>query len=388
MKNLQYLMLYLIGLSNNIILEIMNNVYEKDLNLLLSKDYISIQYKYNIDLTKYGHILSNVEQINKIKKEANEIIDKNRQLGIKMIIFKSKYYPKLLTQIDDPPAIIYIKGANINKDDMKSIACVGTRTPSEFGIRATNSIVASLTKEEFTIVSGLAIGIDMYAHKACIENNGRTIAVLAHGLDTIYPKENTILAEEIISKGGTLLSEYPVGTKPDKFRFVARNRIVSGLAEGLLVIESKEKSGTMHTVNYAINQKKKIFSPIPIKKDFQNMGILKLLETNKAIGIKNKENYDVVVHKLGYKIKNDSKKISEIKSNKIKYVHEKCNMNESIYDFIKDIEYDAKSGISVNKEMYIKFKDILYENNITVKDFFNAVIVNTVDNYCGGDTDE
>jgi len=388
MKNLQYLMLYLVGINNKTIIQIMNNVCDKDLKLLLSREYMSIQYKYNIDLSKYGNILSSNERINEIKKEANKIINKNKELGIKMVTIRNKYYPKLLSKIGNPPAIVYIKGANINKSNAKSIACVGTRTPSEFGIRATNSIVSSLAKEEFTIVSGLANGIDACAHRACLDNNGKTIAVLAHGLDIIYPKENISLSEEIISKGGTLISEYPVGTKPDKFRFVSRNRIVSGLSEGLLVIESKEKSGTMHTVNYALSEKKKVFCPIPIRKEIQNMGILMLLESGKAIGIKNRDSYDVIVHGLGYKIKKDSKKISELKSSKIKYIHEKCNMGENIYDFIKDIEFDSKSGVSVNKIIYTKFKEILHENNITVKEFFNAVISNTVEEYYKGDKNE
>lgn len=107
-----------------------------------------------------------------------------------------------------------------------------------------------MAKENFSIISGLALGIDAESHKACLNVGGRTIAILAHGLDMIYPRENIELSKSILNNGGTLISEYPVGTKPDKFRFVDRNRIVSGLSKGTIVFETKEKSGTMHTVDY------------------------------------------------------------------------------------------------------------------------------------------
>ena len=116
-----------------------------------------------------------------------------------------------------------------------------------------------LAKNNINIVSGLARGIDSYAHFGAICANGITTAVLGNGLDTIYPKENYNLAQKIIEKNGAIISEYPIGTKPEKMNFPARNRIISGIAKGVLVIEAKQKSGTLITVDFALDQGKEVF---------------------------------------------------------------------------------------------------------------------------------
>lgn len=380
-RNLQYLMLYLLGLSNKTIIDIMMNVDEGDLATLFGEAYISIQYKYNIDLSKYGEVLTDKERVYVARRRAMMIIEKNKELGIRMLIFKSRYYPVQLAKIENPPAIIYAKGAGIVKDDNKSIAVVGTRKPTKFGGSAAHLLSDKLTKEGFTIVSGLAIGIDTFAHTACLNAGGKTIAVLAHGLDSVYPEENIKLANRILNSGGTLVSEYPVGTKPDKFRFVARNRIIASLAQGVLVCESKEKSGTMHTVNEALIQNKKIFCPIPAGRGISTEGLYILLEKGQAIGVKNISEYNIIVEELGYTIKNDIKLINSKKEAALKQIID-CDID--LLNLTQSNEYNKRTSIAVQDKLYTEFKKILKENNLTGKEFFTGVMYQVVNNYNRG----
>lgn len=386
MEKIIYITLSLLGINNEILINIIKSVPKNELKHLLSEKYLDIQFKYNINLSKYHDLLSDKNIIKEKLANAKDILEKNKQLGIKTILINSILYPYNLKNMDNPPAILYLRGKNITREDIKSVACVGTRNPTEFGIRACESIVGSLTRENFTIISGLAYGIDKLSHQSCLKNNGRTIAVLAHGLDIIYPKENEALSEEILKNNGTLVSEYPVGTRADKFRFVARNRIVSGLSKGVIVFETKIKSGTMHTVEYALKQKKKIFCPIPIREKEQTLGLIKLLEEKKAIGIKTKDNYDIVVKALDYKIKNDKNKIIQNKNESIKEIYNLSdNLSLNSIQQILEMNYNGRSGVSINKEIYTEFKKILTDNDISLKEFFNAVILNVVKKYKGGE---
>lgn len=173
-----------------------------------------------------------------------------KENNIDIINIKEKQYPQLLKEIYDAPISLYIKG---NKEILneKNIGIVGCRECTDYGRKAAKYFAYNLSKEGVNIVSGLAKGIDGYAHWGAVStevelNNykdyGKTIAVLGNGLDNIYPKENLELANEIIRCGGAIISEYPCGTKPDKMNFPARNRIISGISEGLIVVEAKEKS--------------------------------------------------------------------------------------------------------------------------------------------------
>ena len=137
-----------------------------------------------------------------------------------------------------------------NQGQIPGIAIVGTRFPTEHGKRWTKKISMGLAKSDFTVISGLAAGIDGQAHRSCLEAGGRTIAVLGTGLDLVYPPQNRQLFEEIAEKG-LILSEYPVGTKPDRGNFPARNRIIAGLSRAILVMEAPEKSGSLITARYA-----------------------------------------------------------------------------------------------------------------------------------------
>lgn len=174
------------------------------------------------------------------------------------IDIKSKYYPEKLRCIDSPPKELFCLG-NLELMNAKSIAIIGSRDYSNYGERAAKDFSYNLAKNNICIISGLAKGIDSFAHEACLVAGGKTIAVLGSGLDVIYPKENLGLFNKIILNDGLVVSEYPLGTKPQKQNFPARNRIISGLSDGILVIEAKEKSGTNITVDFALEQGKDVF---------------------------------------------------------------------------------------------------------------------------------
>ncbi len=179
---------------------------------------------------------------------------------IKKISSKDKIYPRALKKIKDAPKVLYYKGEMKPKEDC--FAVVGARMYSAYGKQAALDIAGSLAENNLTIVSGLAPGIDTFAHTAAVERRKRTIAVLGTGLDekSVYPQSNLKLARKILENGGCLISEYPPGTQGTRFTFPRRNRIVSGLSLGALVVEAKQKSGTLITADFALSQKRKLFA--------------------------------------------------------------------------------------------------------------------------------
>jgi DNA processing protein len=184
---------------------------------------------------------------------------------IKTISIKTEEYPKLLKKISNPPKVLYVKGEILpNKN---CFAIVGTRLCSAYGKQVALEIAGDLAEAGLTIVSGLAPGIDTFSHLAVVERGKRTIAVLGTGVDekSIYPKSNLKLARKILETGGCLISEYPPGTPGSQFTFPQRNRIISGLSFGVLVVEAKEKSGALITAEWARKQGRKVFAiPGPI----------------------------------------------------------------------------------------------------------------------------
>lgn len=187
---------------------------------------------------------------------------------IQTIKIGDKEYPKKLLHIYHPPKVLYVIGNEKILND-KSIAMIGCRRCSQYGSKVAYQFGYQLAEKGIHIISGLAVGIDTYSHVGTIarirreyknEKIGRAIAVLGSGLDVIYPKENRRLYEEIIKTGGVIVSEYPLGTKPEKYHFPERNRIISGLSDGILVVEAKERSGTLITVEYALDQGKDVYA--------------------------------------------------------------------------------------------------------------------------------
>ena len=171
----------------------------------------------------------------------------------------SKFYPERLRNIDSPPKQLYCLGNIELLNYEKNIAIIGSRDCSYYGERVTKDFSFNLAKENICIVSGLARGIDSFAHIGALNAKGKTIAVIGSGLDNIYPKENIKLAQSIVENGGLVISEYPLGSSPLKQHFPARNRIISGLSDSILVTEAKKNSGTNITVDFALEQGKDVF---------------------------------------------------------------------------------------------------------------------------------
>ncbi|MBK7265918.1 MAG: DNA-protecting protein DprA [Ignavibacteriales bacterium] len=184
-------------------------------------------------------------------------------------------YPSSLSNIYDPPVLLYVVG-ELTEQDKKSLAIVGSRTPSPYGLKTASDFSRDLVSEGFTVISGLARGIDTTAHKAALSAGGRTIAVLGSGFKNIYPSENKKLAKDI-STSGAVITEFAPDTKPDAINFPARNRIISGLSLGSLIVETAEKGGALHTAAFAIDQGREVFA-IP-----GNINSLKSGGTNRLI---------------------------------------------------------------------------------------------------------
>lgn len=179
--------------------------------------------------------------------------------GVHLLTWDSPDYPTYLKETASPPPLLYIRG-QVLKDDEWAVAVVGTRRLTAYGRQVTRELVRGLVRSRVTVVSGLARGIDSVAHKQALDSGGRTLAVLGCGADVIYPAENRGLAERIIAGQGALLSDYPLGTQPEAKNFPARNRIISGLALGVIVVEAGERSGALITAKFALEQDREVFA--------------------------------------------------------------------------------------------------------------------------------
>ncbi|HRV76265.1 MAG: DNA-protecting protein DprA [Candidatus Nomurabacteria bacterium] len=175
------------------------------------------------------------------------------------ITIKDAEYPNLLKEIPTAPQRLWLLGAKLNNDE-KRLTVVGTRKPTFYGKKVLDKLVKEVASAGVTIVSGLAIGTDCLAHQAALNAGGKTIAILPGGLDNIYPPGNRKLAQRILDSGGTLISEYPENTPTFAWNFVARNRIQSGISEAVLIIEAAEKSGTLITADFAIEQNRTLMA--------------------------------------------------------------------------------------------------------------------------------
>lgn len=188
-------------------------------------------------------------------------------------------YPRLLLEIPSPPPVLYYRGKvelSENQGFTPLIGIVGTRSPTNHGRRWTHNISTALAQHGFTVISGMAAGIDGEAHRACLDAGGRTLAVLGTGVDIIYPSSHQKLYEQI-QQQGLILSEYPTGTKPDRGNFPPRNRIIAGLSRAVLVMEAPEKSGSLITAKYATEFDRDVYS-LPNSPDVeQAKGCLRLI---------------------------------------------------------------------------------------------------------------
>lgn len=175
-------------------------------------------------------------------------------MKVNIISLKSNAFPEVLRNIPVPPKKLYVLGDLETLLSRPRLAVVGSRKVSPYGRQITSALVQEVASRGVVIVSGLALGVDSIAHKAALDTGGLTIAVLPSHVTEIYPRSHTQLARRILEKGGALISEYPEGVPPQQYSFIARNRLVSGLSDGVLITEAAAKSGTLHTANFALEQ--------------------------------------------------------------------------------------------------------------------------------------
>ena len=209
-------------------------------------------------------LVSSVERLYPARTSRDAILDawhrsvaelgQTTAAGIGVVAFHDEDYPKRLRHIPDPPAILYVRGRSAAMSAPKSIAVVGTQNPTAYGSTVAERSAKFAVENGFSVVSGLARGCDTYAHVGCVEAAGVGVAVMGTGLDRLHPRSNYALADRILESGGCLVSEYALGTRPTKWSFAERDRIQSGLSDGVLVIETDVVGGTMHTVRYARRQ--------------------------------------------------------------------------------------------------------------------------------------
>ena len=223
-----------------------------DLESAWTADAVELR-QAGIDKRALGSLLRD-----RAKLDLDVELEKLAKQNVTVLTWDDARYPSRLLQIPDPPPVLYVRGRFVD-DDEWAVAVVGTRRSSAYGKTVTQRLVTDLSANHVTIVSGLARGIDGEAHRAALKTYGRTIAVLGCGLDLIYPPEHRNLAREIMEHGA-IVSEYPLGTRPEASNFPPRNRIISGLSLGVLVVEAGIKSGALITADYAADQGRDVFA--------------------------------------------------------------------------------------------------------------------------------
>lgn len=211
--------------------------------------------------------------------DAEEELARCERAGLLAVSIFDRSYPERLRAIQDPPLVLFVSGSLGALNSERIVAVVGTREPTEFGCSATEEIVAALAASGWVVVSGLAIGIDTIAHGAALKHHTETVAVMAAGLDRIYPRQNEELARAIADRGGALVSEYRLGVPPARSSFVQRNRIQTGLSAAVLVTQTGISGGTMHTVRHAAAQGRPVFCAEPHTAHEKNAGLRALLDT-------------------------------------------------------------------------------------------------------------
>ncbi len=193
------------------------------------------------------------------EKAATEL-ERVKALGGDILILDDGSYPAMLREIDDPPPVLYVKGDWQACFDQPGVGVIGSRMCSTYGVNASEMLSRDLASRGITVVSGLARGIDTAAHRGAIAGKGRTIGVIGTGIDTVYPRENNGLVREILESGGCIVSQFPLGTPPLAENFPYRNRIISGLSLGVLIVEASERSGSLITARLAMEQNREVMA--------------------------------------------------------------------------------------------------------------------------------
>lgn len=372
-----YIALFKLGIKNEMLLRAITE-YDSDsiINLFRGNSDIFLS---NLEWISYKDTFLSQDKLVVALEEADEIIKVNEDNNIQTAIYSKYNYPRNLMRIENPPAIIYYKGANPNVGFDKAIASIGTRKPTHFGFNAINYLIPQWVNEGFAIISGLAYGVDRLSHIACLTSKGKTIAVLAHGLDRVYPKENIKLANAILENGGTLLSEYPVKTRAEKYRFINRNRLIVGLSKAIVAMECEEKSGSMHSIEFAKEQKCPIFFPDPGVSSQESLSGLKyILEKNIGVAIKDGRDYESTIIKAGYDIKEPRLSNDYIREQYLRSILIGFEDNILLKKSLEEIGMNYRSDFINLDILYSYIKSFSLNQNIKITDIINIFIKNIV----------
>jgi DNA processing protein len=275
---------------------------------------------------------------------AEEEIKFIEKYKIKPLFLTDKEYPRRLLNCYDSPTLLFYKG-NADLNASKIIAIIGTRKHTEYGKHQTEKLIAELSSQHILVVSGMAFGIDAIAHKAAVKNELPTVGVLGHGLDQIYPPENSTLAKDMVRDGGGLLTEFRSNTKPDKHNFPTRNRIVAGMSDATIVIETGERGGSMITAELANGYNKDVFALPGRVNDSKSAGCNFLIRNNKAMLLTDAEQ---IIEIMGWEERNRK---AEVRSQKELFI-ELSKEEKIIVDILKEKdlihvdELNFKSGLS------------------------------------------
>ena len=234
------------------LIEVLNQIPKLDKEILISAPKIDATNKDVCDYLKDSGIIFETSDVDTAVERLKRLLEYYSKFGVMSCSIQDEAYSKRLKEITTPPAVIYYLGNIAQLNKMKLIALIGTRKPSEDGTKVSYNLGNVLSKKGYGVVNGLALGCDSYALKGCIDAGvAYPVAVMPCGLDEIYPKRNKELADEILDKGGCLISEYGPKTSVQKHMYVQRDRIQAGLSDGVIMVEAMKDSGTMHTINFA-----------------------------------------------------------------------------------------------------------------------------------------
>jgi len=263
----------------------------------------------NKDLIKIGLRRQVVESFDEHRKlfDIGDYFNKLKKEKIRVICIGDDDYPENLRDLQDAPVVLYVRG-EMKKSDENAVAIVGSRKMTSYGREVAEKFATELSNYGVTIISGLAFGVDLAAHKAALEVGGRCIAILASGVDTITPKSNEWLGIKLVHSGGALVSEYPLGIEPQKSFFPYRNRIISGLSKAVIVVEGMVKSGTIHTAIHAAKQGREVFA-VPGQITSPMSGATHYLLKNGAKLLTKTED---ILEELSLQLNVDKEKVEEI----------------------------------------------------------------------------
>ncbi len=218
------------------------------------------------------------------EESASKDVDATYGMGARVISVLDSEYPELLAAVSDRPPYVFVKG-DVSSMSRRAIAVIGTREPTRHGVLIAQRIATYFATRQWSVVSGLALGVDGVAHQAALDAAGRTVAVLAHGLDTVYPKKHAALAARIVDEGGALVSEYPPGAKPYGPQFVKRDRVQAALALSVVLVQTDVRGGSLHASRASLRYGRLLAVPMPTPADAENLepkieGIRKILDSS------------------------------------------------------------------------------------------------------------